>query len=230
MALTGRAALLALLGALVVLAAGSGWALLAVEGLLLVGVVVDLATGRERSSTAVQRGRAATSVRLGEPASVTLTVTNPGPRRLRGVLRDAWAPSAGARVTRHQIDVPADERRQVVTALAPTRRGDRPADRDHRPLGRAARPRRAAGRARRAVRRSGAAAVHQPPPSARPTGTPAAVGRPRRGDAAWRRAPSSTPCASTWRATTSARSTGGRPRGSARPPCAPGGRSGTGTS
>jgi uncharacterized protein (DUF58 family) len=128
MALTGRAALLAVLGALIVLAAGSGWALLAVEGLLGVGVVVDLALAASVRGLRFARS-GPTSVRLGEPATVALTVTNPGPRRLRGVLRDAWVPSAGAKVTRHQIDVPAYERRQVSTALAPTRRGDRPADR-----------------------------------------------------------------------------------------------------
>lgn len=128
MAITGRAVLLAVLGALVVLASGSGWAVLAVEGLLAVGIAVDVAL-----AASVRRLRFArsgpSSVRLGEPAAITLTLTNPGPRRLRGVLRDGWAPSAGAKVTRHQIDVPAYERRQVVTALAPTRRGDRPADR-----------------------------------------------------------------------------------------------------
>src|SRR4051812_30423067 len=128
MALTGRAGLLAVLGALVVLAAGSGWALLAVEGVLALGIVVDLVFAASVRRLRFARS-GATSVRLGEPAAVTLTVTNPGPRRLRGVLRDAWPPSAGAQVTCHQIDVPGYERRQLVTALRPTRRGDRPADR-----------------------------------------------------------------------------------------------------
>jgi uncharacterized protein (DUF58 family) len=45
------------------------------------------------------------------------------------MLRDAWPPSAGAVQTRHQVDVPAGERRRVVTVLRPTRRGDRRAHR-----------------------------------------------------------------------------------------------------
>ncbi len=128
MALTGRTGLLAVFGALVVGAAGEFWAVLAVEGVLLLGIVADLVlAGSVRSLRFTRSG--ATSVRLGEPVSVTLTVTNPGPRRVRGVLRDAWPPSAGASVTRHQIDVPAGERRPFVTPLLATRRGDRPADR-----------------------------------------------------------------------------------------------------
>lgn len=128
MALTGRAGLLAVLGAFVVLATGSGWTILAVEGALALGVVVDLLlAGGVRGLRFSRTGP--TSVRLGEGAAVTLTVTNPGPRRVRGQLRDAWQPSAGVEVTRHRIDVPAGERRQVVTHLLPTRRGDRPAHR-----------------------------------------------------------------------------------------------------
>jgi uncharacterized protein (DUF58 family) len=60
-------------------------------------------------------------------AQVTLVVDNPGRRRVRGALRDAWPPSAGAASSRHRVDVPGGERRRVVTVLRPTRRGDRPA-------------------------------------------------------------------------------------------------------
>ena len=42
MALTGRSGLAAALGALAVLATGSGWAILAVEGLLVLGILLDL--------------------------------------------------------------------------------------------------------------------------------------------------------------------------------------------
>jgi uncharacterized protein (DUF58 family) len=68
-------------------------------------------------------------VRLGEPVEVTLTVRNPGPRRVRGVLRDAWPPGAGPLADRHRIDVLPAGQRTVTTRLHPTRRGDRPADR-----------------------------------------------------------------------------------------------------
>lgn len=75
-----------------------------------------------------------TSVRLGEAADVTLTVTNPSSRPLRARLRDAWPPSSwqpGTEVaaSRHSLTVPAGERRRVTTRLRPTRRGDRQADR-----------------------------------------------------------------------------------------------------
>jgi uncharacterized protein (DUF58 family) len=128
MALTGRTALIAVLGTVIVFAAASGWAILAVAGALLAGVAADLVlAGRVKDLRVSHSGP--TTVRLGEPAEITLTVSNPGPRTVRGTLRDAWPPSAGAAVTRHQISVPPGEIRRFVTPLLPTRRGDRPADR-----------------------------------------------------------------------------------------------------
>lgn len=128
MALTGRAALVALVGTLVVYAVGAGWAVLVVNGALLVAITGDLVlAGRVRGLRMTHSGPS--TVRLTEMAEVTLTVTNPGPRTVRGTLRDAWPPSAGAEVTRHQISIPPGEIRRVVTTLHPTRRGDRPADR-----------------------------------------------------------------------------------------------------
>jgi uncharacterized protein (DUF58 family) len=67
-----------------------------------------------------------TAVRLGQPAAVTLLVANPG-RRVRGLLRDAWPPSAGVQDAPHKLDLPGGERRRLVTHLVPTRRGDRKA-------------------------------------------------------------------------------------------------------
>lgn len=68
-------------------------------------------------------------VRLGDSATSTLTVLNPTGRRVRGVLRDAWQPSAGAVAARHLLDVRGGERVSLRTELTPTRRGDRLADR-----------------------------------------------------------------------------------------------------
>ena len=83
--------------------------------------------------------------RLGESAESVLTVTNAGSRRVRGLLRDAWQPSAGASGERHRIDLGAGERGRLTTRLTPTRRGDRMADavtlRLRGPLGLAARQR-----------------------------------------------------------------------------------------
>ncbi|MEV5720108.1 DUF58 domain-containing protein [Amycolatopsis mediterranei] len=128
MAVTGRLGLLALFGALVVgLLLPSGTGMLAVAAVLLVLVVVDLVlAGSVRALTFSRSGD--TSVRLGEPCEVTLVVANPGGRAVRGQLRDAWPPSAGAS-DRHSLRVPAGERRALVTALRPSRRGDRTAAR-----------------------------------------------------------------------------------------------------
>jgi uncharacterized protein (DUF58 family) len=71
-------------------------------------------------------------VRAGGTAAVTLTVTNHGPRTLRGEVRDAWVPSAGARPldgsTRPgEVVLDPGQSQDLVTDLTPTRRGDRPA-------------------------------------------------------------------------------------------------------
>jgi uncharacterized protein (DUF58 family) len=125
MALTGRAGLLALLGALAVgLLAPAWWGLVLVTGLLVVLVCADLAlAGSVRGLHLDRTGDVA--VRLGEPAAVSLRVGNVSGRRVRGRVRDAWPPSAGATRQRHALDVPPGESRQVVTAMRPTRRGDR---------------------------------------------------------------------------------------------------------
>lgn len=129
MAITARTGLAALLGTVLVALFAPSWpGVGGVAALLLLGVLIDLAlAGGVRGLLFHRSGPAA--VRLGEQVEVTLTVSNPGRRRARGVLRDAWQPSAGAATTRHRIDIPAGERRRVATTLRPTRRGDRYADR-----------------------------------------------------------------------------------------------------
>jgi len=145
MAITGRAALVAALGALLA-PLGTGW-LLAVEGLLAFAVAVDLALAAGVRDLRLARS-GATTTRLGERVEVALTVTNTGRRRARGLLRDAWLPSAGASPRTHRLDVPAGERRRLVGTLTPTRRGDRTAVhvtiRTLGPLGIAGRQRRSA--------------------------------------------------------------------------------------
>src|SRR5882757_1030757 len=128
MALTGRTALVAALGAAVVWVVGSGAAVLGVEALLVCGVLLDLLGAARPRDLRLERD-GPTAVRLGESAALTLRVTNTGSRRLRGRLRDAWVPSAGADLTRHQLDVPPGEGRLLTTTLRPTRRGDRHPDR-----------------------------------------------------------------------------------------------------
>ncbi|MFJ9694269.1 DUF58 domain-containing protein [Kitasatospora sp. NPDC101183] len=129
MALTGRTALLAALGALLVGLLLPSWTGIGlVTGTVLLGVLVDLVLAAPVRTLRLGRG-GDTTVRLGEPASVELTVTNPSRRPLRGRVRDAWAPSAWRPGTdhaasRHSLHVPAGERRRAVTLLTPTRRGD----------------------------------------------------------------------------------------------------------
>ncbi|MFC7406382.1 DUF58 domain-containing protein [Georgenia alba] len=113
-------------------------------GLVVLACVLDWLLAASPRDVRVERSVPG-SVRLGEPATSTVTVTNTGRRRLRALVRDAWPPSAGAAENRHRVTVPAGERRRVRTALLPTRRGERPADqvtvRSSGPLGMAARQR-----------------------------------------------------------------------------------------
>jgi uncharacterized protein (DUF58 family) len=142
-AITGRVALVAVLGVLLA-PLGAGW-LWGLAGLLLVAVAVDVALAGRVADLRMERS-GATSTRLGQPVEVALTVTNAGRRRVRGLLRDAWVPSAGATPRSRPLDVPPGERRRLVATLTPTRRGDRAAAhvtvRSLGPLGLAGRQRR----------------------------------------------------------------------------------------
>ncbi|HVM28727.1 MAG TPA: DUF58 domain-containing protein [Mycobacteriales bacterium] len=128
MALTGRAVLLALLGVLPVAAAPSWWTVLTVALVVVAVVLVDVALAAPVSSLRLTRS-GDTACRLDDTAEVRLAVVNGGSRRARGLLRDAWVPSAGARPRTHDLDLPAGERRVLTTTLRPTRRGDRRPDR-----------------------------------------------------------------------------------------------------
>jgi len=122
-ALTGRAALLALVG-VVPVALAPGWATLAGWAAIWAAVVVvDLLVAGSPRGLAVERAKLA-SVRLGEMVDAPFVLTNTGKRRVRGVVRDAWQPSAGALEQRQRLDLPPG-RRRLVTRLVPTRRGDR---------------------------------------------------------------------------------------------------------
>ncbi|MET0933201.1 MAG: DUF58 domain-containing protein [Mycetocola sp.] len=63
--------------------------------------------------------------RLGETVTSELYLTNPGTRTLRGIVRDAWQPSAGAALTRSRVVIPPGERRKIAVPLTPFRRGER---------------------------------------------------------------------------------------------------------
>ncbi|MFB9839827.1 DUF58 domain-containing protein, partial [Actinoallomurus acaciae] len=109
MALTGRTGLLALLGAVVMVSVPSWWTLLAANALIVALVAADLALAGNVRALGLHRS-GDTNVRLGEEASVSLIVENPGTRRLRAEVRDAWPPSAGATPRSVTLSVPPGER------------------------------------------------------------------------------------------------------------------------
>jgi len=141
-ALTGRAALAALTGTLVILAFRDVAALVVVNGLLLAAIAADLALAAPIRPLLLSRG-GETKVLLGQSAVVTLAVANPGRRLLRADVRDAWPPSAGADPHHVRVRVPAGGQAAVTTSLTPSRRGDKAAAtvtiRSLGPLGLAAR-------------------------------------------------------------------------------------------
>src|SRR4051812_50102322 len=126
MALTGRAALVALAGVVPIVLAPSGLTVLAWLLLLAVLVGVDLALAGSPRALRVAREPLPT-VRLGEEVRAALVIGNAGRRRARGVLRDGWSPSAGDTVPRHRLDVPAGQQRRGGPPPPPAPpRGPRP--------------------------------------------------------------------------------------------------------
>jgi uncharacterized protein (DUF58 family) len=142
MALTGRTALAALAGALLVLAFRTVGALLAVNLLLAAAVVADLVLAASVRRLRITRS-GDTRVLLGETATVTVTVRNPGRRPLRATARAAWPPSAHAVPGRAALRVPGRGQGSVTSTLTPDRRGDKLSAaviiRSYGPLGLAAR-------------------------------------------------------------------------------------------
>ena len=122
MAITGRVPLLLLLGILPVAVRptmGTVGMWLAVVVLL---VLLDWFLAPRPSSLTVER-RPVGVVRMGYPTSTTLLLTA-GDRRMTGILRDAWQPSAGATGNRHRMALRAGDSARYETPLQPTRRGD----------------------------------------------------------------------------------------------------------
>ena len=143
MALTRRAGIVALVGVFVVFVAPlGGWMVVYTEGALLIGVIFDLLLAGSVRRLQVSR-YGDTARRLDDIAQVGVVVVNRGTRPVRGVLRDAWPPSARVSPSRQRIDLPAGERRRLSAALHPTHRkqlhADRVSVRSVGPLGLAAR-------------------------------------------------------------------------------------------
>ncbi len=142
MAISGRFVALIAFGVLPIVLIGQAWAL--VLWLLLVALLAGLDLLLAGSPRAIRLSRELPArVRLGETVSSTLAIANPGRRRMRGLVRDGWSPSAAALPRRAAVDVPPGERRTITTMLTPFRRGERRAAhvtiRSFGPLGLAAR-------------------------------------------------------------------------------------------
>jgi uncharacterized protein (DUF58 family) len=127
MYITGWTVLLAALGAVPAgLTRDRGVAVLwAVATLAFAGIDALLAPA---STSVGVRRTVPSSVRLTESTSSVVTVANLTMRRIRGGVRDAWPPSAGARANRHRLSIPALQIQKFTTPLRPTRRGDRHSD------------------------------------------------------------------------------------------------------
>jgi uncharacterized protein (DUF58 family) len=122
--LTGRAGLVALICVLPV--AFAPWPAIAFAvllGVVLVLVTVDAALAANTRRLRFTRS-GDTAARLGQPVDTVLLVENPGGRRLKGAVRDAWPPSARAEPRSHAVNVAAGQRVRLVTTLRPVRRGD----------------------------------------------------------------------------------------------------------
>jgi uncharacterized protein (DUF58 family) len=124
MALSGRFVILVALGLIPVIAINTAAALPLWIGVVTLVVIVDLLIAG--SPRAIELSRTIPdAVRLGESAVARLTFTNRGRRTVRGIVRDAWQPSANPSPRRQRLRVPAGERRELSTTLTPFRRGER---------------------------------------------------------------------------------------------------------
>lgn len=124
MVLTGRAALVALIAILPIAVSDSPATSFAVCLVALVAALaLDVALAGRLGGLRITRS-GAPSTRLGQPVYTVLQVTNDGPRRTRGSLRDAWPPSALATPRVHQFDCRPGSSVTLTTRLHPVRRGD----------------------------------------------------------------------------------------------------------
>ncbi|WP_314506541.1 DUF58 domain-containing protein [uncultured Microbacterium sp.] len=128
MYVTGRLPLLVAVGAvpvvLLAIAGASPW--LSAAGWILVcagAAIADAAAAADPRRVRLQR-RIPRRALLAQRVETELWLHNTGERRLRGRVRDAWQPTAGAPDQRFPIDLPPGERRRIVVPLLPRRRGE----------------------------------------------------------------------------------------------------------
>ncbi len=128
MYVTGRLPLLVALGAVPVVllsiagvpawGAAAGWGLFSV-----ILALVDAAVAPDPRVLQVERDLPRRAL-LGQQVETSLVLRNTGARRVRGRLRDAWQPTAGAPLDRPRVDVAGGEMQRVAMPLLPRRRGE----------------------------------------------------------------------------------------------------------
>ena len=128
MYVTGRLPLLVALGALPVVlvslagvdawAAAAGWIVLCA-----IAAGTDVAAAPSPRALRIER-RIPRRALLGQRVETELRLQNTGARRIRGRVRDAWQPTAGAPYDRLSLDLPGGEARRLVLPLLPRRRGE----------------------------------------------------------------------------------------------------------
>lgn len=91
--------------------------------LCLALALTDAATAPDARRLTVER-TIPRRVLLGHDVATTLRLRNGGRRRIRGMVRDAWQPTAGAPGERYVIDIPPGESRALTIPLLPRRRGE----------------------------------------------------------------------------------------------------------
>ncbi len=128
MFITARVPLLVGLGVVpVVLLASAGMSpwLLSVGWLVLCVTLamVDASAAARPRSLSIERVLPRRA-RLGEQVETELWLHNTSDRRLHGLARDAWQPTAGAAPGRLVVDVAGGERQRLVVPLLPRRRGE----------------------------------------------------------------------------------------------------------
>lgn len=123
MAISGRFFWVALAALIpIVLVPGLLTWVVAVSVLLLL-LVVDLVFAASPRTVSVRR-TIPSGVRLGEPATAVVRLSNNSSMVLRAQVKDGWQPSAGARNALQQLRIRAGERAAMSVELLPSRRGD----------------------------------------------------------------------------------------------------------
>ncbi|WP_459548716.1 DUF58 domain-containing protein [Nocardia sp. X0981] len=125
MVVTGRLVTVAFVAATTVTALFPSWSGVgAATALICVLAGADRFLAARGEDVSMERPELAV-VRLGTGTEIELTVTNTGPRALRGYLWDDWPDSAGVADREHRIALAPGSRVRLRTTLVPARRGDR---------------------------------------------------------------------------------------------------------